>query len=73
MRAYAEMLSRLEAEDSLRRLAEIQAADSFTERAPRERVIEAWRRQAGWGETAETMTREEFIARMAAMGLKFEG
>ncbi len=68
--AFVAMLPRLAAEDSLRRVAELQAADSNLKPAPRERLLSSWRQQVEGGSGVEKPTTEQITSRMAAMGIR---
>jgi hypothetical protein len=72
--AHIAMLPRLQAEESLHQVQEIIAGDSWLEKRARQEILNAWRQQASGKDPREPeqMTKEQFKARMALMGLAFE-
>ena len=66
--AYVAMLPRLQAEESLRRVAELQAAHPELDADARREILDAWQGQAQPG--APRITREEHLGGLAAMGFE---
>ncbi len=67
--AFSTMLPRLQAEESLRRVAELHAALPEAARSDREHIIRTWQRQADMGREAEKATPEEHMRRLALLGI----
>lgn len=63
------MLPRLQAEESLRRVTEIQATMPEVERSDRERIIREWQRTAAADREAERLAPEEMVLRLALIGI----
>lgn len=63
--AYVALLPRLQAEESLRRVAELQSASAYTKPEDRRRILGAWERQAQAGQ--EPAPPNE--AKLAMMGI----
>lgn len=72
LRCYLAMLPRLAAEEHLGHVSELMAGDGWVERGPRQRLIDGWQRATEGPEDSEHMTRQQFMDRMAAMGLFVE-
>lgn len=71
MLAYLAMLPRLQAEESLRHVAERQAASADVKAAHRERLISTWQREAaGESYTPVKPDERQLTSRMAALGIK---
>ena len=68
---FAALLPRLQAEESLRRVAEMQAALPEYKAEARRRLVRAWERIAG-REAAIARSETEARARLAMIGIRFE-
>ncbi len=69
--AYAMMLPRLMAEEALQHVAERHAASADVKPAYRERLVQAWQRQAaGEPERASRPTDAQLRGQMAALGIR---
>lgn len=66
---YWTMLSRLQAEESLRRVMELQAATPEVEQRARERIVKSWQRLAEPEREAEKLTPDQLAVRLALTGI----
>lgn len=71
LRCYAAMLPRLQSEEALLGILKLQAADSNLKRQYRERIVREWQRLACGGDDKPRMNKEEFMAAMRRMGVKY--
>lgn len=67
--AYTEMLPRLQAEESLRRISELHAATPEVAQRDRERIINRWRKQAAPEQETVKLSPDELAVRLALAGI----
>lgn len=70
--AFAALLPRLQAEESLRRVAELQAALPEYKVETRRRIVRAWERVAGEASAVRPRSETEARARLSMIGIKLQ-